>query len=109
MNSQNILAAGGSGYIGSVLCRALLEAGHKVTVLDSFFYPMNSLALSSAHTDSDVVRGDCRNERLLTDLVPDVDLVIPLAALVGAPLSQRDATSVAPCNLQTPSFEDAVA
>src|SRR5579862_9061132 len=91
MIKQNILVTGGAGYIGSVLCPALLEAGHKVTVLDAFLYKVTSLALCCANPNFDVVRGDCRNEHLIKDLVRHVDVVIPLAALVGAPLSQRDA------------------
>jgi nucleoside-diphosphate-sugar epimerase len=95
---RNILITGGGGYIGSVLCPALLEAGHKVTVVDSFLYRTPSLALCCAHTDFDLVRGDCRDEKLVTELARDVDLVIPLAALVGAPLCQRDAVGTVTVN-----------
>ncbi len=98
MKRQNILITGGAGYIGSILCPALLEAGHKVTVLDSFFFRANSLAACCAHADFDVIRGDCRNEQLVAELARDVDLVIPLAALVGAPLSQRDAVGTVTVN-----------
>jgi nucleoside-diphosphate-sugar epimerase len=76
----------------------LLDAGHKVTVLDSFLHRMNSLALCCAHPDFDVVRGDCRNERLINELARDVDVVMPLAALVGAPLAQRDAVGTVTIN-----------
>jgi nucleoside-diphosphate-sugar epimerase len=98
MPRQNILITGGAGYIGSVLCPALLDAGHKVTVLDSFLHRTASLALCCAHTHFDVVRGDCRNEQLVRELARQVDLVIPLAALVGAPLSQRDAIGTVTVN-----------
>ena len=98
MNRQSILITGGAGYIGSILCPALLEAGHRVTVLDSFLYRANSLAACCAHLDFDVVRGDCRNEQLVAELARGVDLVIPLAALVGAPLSQRDAVGTVTVN-----------
>lgn len=98
MNKQNILITGGAGYIGSILCPALLEAGHKVTVLDSFLHRANSLAACCAHPDFDVVRGDCRNEQLLAELTKNIDLVLPLAALVGAPLSKRDAVGAVTVN-----------
>ena len=37
-----------------------------------------------------IVRGDCRDERIMRDLVKDADVVIPLAALVGAPRCDID-------------------
>ncbi|MGA2149828.1 MAG: NAD(P)-dependent oxidoreductase, partial [Bryobacteraceae bacterium] len=98
MPQQNILVTGAAGYLGSVLCPALLEAGHKVIALDSFLYRANSLALCCAHPNFDIIRGDCRNEELVKGLASDVDMVIPLAALVGAPLSQRDAVGTVTIN-----------
>lgn len=85
-----ILVTGGAGYLGSVLVPALLEAGHAVTVLDNFAHRQNSLAACCAHERFDVVRGDCRDERILKELVARHEIVIPLAALVGAPLCERD-------------------
>lgn len=86
----SILVTGGAGYLGSVMVPALLDAGHRVTVLDNFLHRQNSLASCCTHEGFDVVRGDCRDERLLKDLAPRHDIVIPLAALVGAPLCERD-------------------
>ena len=85
-----MLVTGGAGYLGSVLVRQLLELGNKVTVLDNFMFGPNSL-LDCCHYDTfDVVRGDARDKALLQKLVRDKDIVIPLAALVGAPLCKRD-------------------
>jgi nucleoside-diphosphate-sugar epimerase len=81
---------GGAGYIGSVLCKQLLDRGHRVTVLDSFLYRQNSLLDCCAFDTFRIVRGDCRDERIITDLLRDADVIIPLAALVGAPLCNRD-------------------
>ncbi len=88
--SFRILVTGGGGYLGSVLCPELLKAGHKVTVLDNFMYRQTSLADCCVNPDFDVVRGDCRNRELVAKLVSDKDVVIPLAALVGAPLCDND-------------------
>jgi len=90
MGRQKILVTGGAGYIGSVLCPALLASGHPVTVVDTFAHRANSLASCCAYPEFDVYRADCRDERVMRDRVKDVDAVIPLAALVGAPLCQRD-------------------
>jgi nucleoside-diphosphate-sugar epimerase len=87
---MKILVTGGAGYLGSVLVPQLLAAGHSVTVLDSFMFRQNSLAECCASGAFDVVRGDCRDERLLGDLLKSHDAAIPLAALVGAPLCERD-------------------
>src|SRR5437016_5029895 len=85
-----ILITGGAGYIGSVVTPALLRAGYHVTVLDNFVYRQLSLA-DCCHEDSfEVVRGDCRDEGLVRRLLAQADYILPLAALVGAPLCDRD-------------------
>src|SRR5215510_13625636 len=89
-DGYSILVTGGAGYLGSILVPELLAAGHRVTVLDNFMYLQNSLAHVCAHPAFEVVNGDARSEELLKSLVAKVDLVIPLAALVGAPLCKKD-------------------
>ena len=86
----NILVTGGAGYLGSVIVPELLKLGHKVTVLDTFMFGQNSLADVCFMDNFSVVRGDARDINLLKKLTKDVDIVIPLAALVGAPLCNRD-------------------
>lgn len=85
-----ILVTGGAGYLGSILVPDLLAAGHKVTVLDNFMYRQNSLAHLCHNQNFSVVRGDVRVEGTVRPLLADADIVIPLAALVGAPLCDRD-------------------
>ena len=87
---SNILVTGGAGYLGSIMVPALLEAGHKVTVLDNFMYLQNSLAPLCSNPNFDVVNGDSRQEQTLKPLVAKADYVFPLAALVGAPLCKKD-------------------
>lgn len=89
-DAYNILITGGAGYIGSVMAPMLLEAGHRVTVLDNFMYRQASLAGVCHHPKFDVVDGDARLESTVKPLLKGADVVIPLAALVGAPLSDRD-------------------
>jgi len=86
----HIVVTGGAGYLGSIMVPAFLDAGHQVTVLDNFMFKQNPLAHVCANPDFDVVRGDARDEALIKDLVKDADVVIPLAALVGAPLCNND-------------------
>jgi nucleoside-diphosphate-sugar epimerase len=94
----NILVTGGAGYLGSIMVPALLDAGHRVTVLDNFMFKQNPLAHVCAHPNFDVVRGDCRDEATLAPLLKTADLVIPLAALVGAPLCDIDKTAATTTN-----------
>jgi nucleoside-diphosphate-sugar epimerase len=96
--TKKILITGGAGYLGSVMVPRLLEAGHSVTVLDAFMFRQNSLSECCANPNFAVVRGDCRDERLLKGLLADHDVIVPLAALVGAPLCERDATGAISVN-----------
>jgi nucleoside-diphosphate-sugar epimerase len=88
--SERILVTGGAGYIGSVLVPTLLDRGYRVTVLDTFPTGGTQLADCCRYEGFAAVRGDGRNEELVARLVGDADIVIPLAALVGAPLCARD-------------------
>ena len=89
-SSLKIFVTGGAGYLGSILVPALLQDGHKVTVLDSFMFDQNSLAHVCDASNFDLIRGDARDEVLIGEHVKSADLVIPLAALVGAPLCKKD-------------------
>jgi nucleoside-diphosphate-sugar epimerase len=89
-SEYSILVTGGAGYLGSIMVPELLAAGHRVTVLDNFMYLQNSLAQVCANPKFDVINGDARSEDNLKPLVAKSDVVIPLAALVGAPLCKRD-------------------
>ena len=86
----NILITGGAGYIGSVLIPKLLAEGHAVTLVDNFMFGQNSLADACAYEGFEPVRGDCRDEALIKKHIAKADVIIPLAALVGAPICKLD-------------------
>jgi len=88
--SKHILVTGGAGYLGSTLVPELLQSGYDVTVLDNFMYKQNSLAQVCHHPKFEVVRGDARSKSVIQPLIKKADIVIALAALVGAPLCDRD-------------------
>jgi len=81
---------GGAGYIGSILTEFLLDLGFKVTVLDNFMYKQSSLNHLCSRSGFNVVNGDIRNMSHVQPLLKDADVIIPLAALVGAPLCNKD-------------------
>ena len=88
--SQNILVTGGAGYLGSTMVPALLEAGYKVTVVDNFMYGQSSLNHVCHHPNFTIERGDIRLEKTMLPLMKKADVIIPLAAYVGAPLCSKD-------------------
>lgn len=88
---NRVLITGGAGYIGSVLSEELLKQQNSVTVLDKQMYNKTSLLSCVKYGDKfHFIRGDVRNESLLKDLITKHDVIIPLAALVGAPLCDRN-------------------
>ena len=88
--SHNILVTGGAGYLGSIMVPDLLNAGHKVTVLDNFMFQQASLNHVCNNPNFSIVKGDIRIESVMAPLLKKADIVIPLAALVGAPLCNLD-------------------
>ena len=90
LSFMRVLVTGGAGYLGSVLSEHLLRAGHALTVVDNLRYGQGSLMHLCADTQFDFVRGDARDEALIARLLKDADVVIPLAALVGAPACEKD-------------------
>ncbi len=86
----NILVTGGAGYLGSILVPDLLDAGHKVTVLDNFMFKQASLNHVCCNPNFSVIKGDVRVESIVAPLIKRADVIIPLAALVGAPLCNMD-------------------
>jgi len=88
--AHDILVTGGAGYLGSTLVPALLRAGHRVTVLDNFLFRQTSLNHVCHDPNFRVVKGDIRVESVVAPLLKKADVVIPLAALVGAPMCSAD-------------------
>ena len=87
---MKILITGGAGYVGSVLVPHLLAGGHEVTVLDNFLFGQATLLDCCHHEKFRAVRGDCRDESIVKPLMAHADAIIPLAALVGAPMCKAD-------------------
>jgi nucleoside-diphosphate-sugar epimerase len=86
---SKILITGGAGYIGSMLCTKLLEAGHIVTVVDLLKYDKGSLNHLYFHKKFKLICDDIRKISLMKKLIKQHDFIIPLAALVGAPLCEK--------------------
>jgi nucleoside-diphosphate-sugar epimerase len=87
---RNVLITGGAGYIGSELTGYLLDEGYSVSVIDNLMYDATSLLRYASNEDFRFTRGDVRDPNLLTTELAQADIIIPLAALVGFPLCERD-------------------
>jgi nucleoside-diphosphate-sugar epimerase len=87
---ERVLVTGGAGYVGSVLCEHLLAAGYRVTVVDNLMYGQCPLLHLCARPSFEFVRGDARDESCMKRHVREHDVLIPLAAIVGAPACDRD-------------------
>lgn len=100
----NILVTGGAGYIGSILLQALLEKGHRVTCVDLLIYGDHNLLHLASYPTFRFVRGDVRDESLISALIREADVIIPLAALVGAQLCDIDKVTATQTNLDAIRF-----
>lgn len=87
---MKVLVTGGAGYVGCVLVPLLLEAGHRVRVLDSFRKGGLGLLPWAGNPNLEVVRGDVRDAEAVKEAVRGVDVIMHLAAIVGYPACQKD-------------------
>ena len=87
---MKILITGGAGYLGSVIVERLLNVGYEVIVLDKLLFNQTSLLQYTSYPRFRFIYGDVRNEQLLEKLCSEVDVIIPLAAIVGFPACSAD-------------------
>jgi nucleoside-diphosphate-sugar epimerase len=97
----HVLVTGGAGYLGSILCERLLEGGCRVTALDNLLYGQQSLFHLCSRPGFDFIRGDVRDESLMETCLRDADVIVPLAAIVGAPACDRDPWLATAINLES--------
>ena len=98
-----VLVTGGLGYLGSILCEHMLDAGFAVRALDNLMYGVGQQGLYHlcASPAFEFIRGDVRDEELMRRLLRDADVVIHLAAIVGASACDRDPLLAASVNLDS--------
>jgi len=101
---KNILITGGAGYIGSKLATKLVNMNYNVTVVDILKYSKNSLNHLFSKNNFNFIKGDVRNKSLVKKLIKKNEIIIPLAALVGAPLCERNKREAISVNLKSIKF-----
>ena len=85
-----VLVTGGAGYIGSILIPKLLDSGYEVTVVDNYMYKQTSLVENVIKKNFSLVIDDVRNTSNMKKIYSKADIIIPLAAIVGAPACEKD-------------------
>ena len=87
---SKILITGGAGYIGSVLATKLILLGHKVTVVDKLMYSTDSLNHLFFYENFQLIKKDIRDQSFNKKFFRKFQFIIPLAALVGAPICDKN-------------------
>lgn len=87
---MKILITGGAGYIGSLLVPELLHCGYEVRVLDNLSFNQNSLLPYFIDEHFEFIKGDIRDKETVKKAINNQDVIIHLAAIVGAPACKRD-------------------
>jgi nucleoside-diphosphate-sugar epimerase len=100
---DRVLVTGGLGYLGSVLCEHLLDAGYKVRALDNLMYGVGQQGLFHlcARRGFDFLKGDVRDEAVMRAALKDADVIVHLAAIVGASACDRDPALTTTVNLDS--------
>jgi nucleoside-diphosphate-sugar epimerase len=101
--AERVLVTGGLGYLGSVICEHLLRAGMRVRAVDNLMYGTGQQGLFHlcASPDFDFIEGDVRDEGLMKSALKEADIIIHLAAIVGASACDRDPALATSVNLES--------
>jgi nucleoside-diphosphate-sugar epimerase len=106
--SPLVLVTGAAGYLGSILCEHLLARGYRVTAVDSLMYGVPSLLHLCGNPNFTFERADVRDQAAMRRLAKDADIIVPLAAIVGAPACDKDPGLATAVNLEAVRFINAI-
>ncbi len=95
---MKVLVTGGAGYVGNLLCKALLERGHRVTIVDNFLYGYGPILDVVGNSKLAVVKSDIRNSD--RSYLKNQDVVFHLAAISGYPACEANPHSAQLINVQ---------
>ena len=87
---KTVLVTGGAGYVGSIVCRKLLEKKYKVIILDKLLFGREPINEILDHENVKLIHGEIGNLNHLIEGIKDADYVIHLAGIVGDPASSLD-------------------
>jgi nucleoside-diphosphate-sugar epimerase len=82
---KKVLITGGAGYIGTTLTELLLNNNYEVDVVDNLMYNQLSLLNFCNNKNFNFFNHDVTDFDFLKKIIKNYDILIPLAAIVGAP------------------------
>ncbi len=85
---SNIAVTGAGGYIGSILTKQLLDAGHQVLAIDRFFFGEDVLNSVNKNKNLKVLKKDIRD--LKPEDLKGLDAVCDLASLSNDPAGEMN-------------------
>jgi nucleoside-diphosphate-sugar epimerase len=106
--AERILVTGGLGYLGSIMCEHLLDAGYAVTALDNLMYGSGQQGLYHlcANPAFDFIKGDVRDEAVMRPALKNAGAIVHLAGIVGAAACDRDPILATSVNLESVKLLD---
>ena len=102
--TKKILITGGAGYIGSMVSTKLVQQGFDVTVIDKLNYDPRSLCHLLHYQNFHFIEKDILDKKFIKSIIHKFDYIIPLAALVGAPLCEKFKKKALETNLNAIKF-----
>lgn len=87
---MTVVVTGGAGYVGSVLVPQLLANGHRVRVLDLYWFGEDTLDAVKDDRKLEQVKGDIRDQAKLAEVMKGADAVIHLACVANDPCFELD-------------------
>jgi len=89
MTKRRYLVTGGAGFIGSHIAERLVKEGHSVRILDNFVAGKEE-NLTTFREGIELIRGDIRDAKVVSEAAAGVDVVFHEAALGSVPRSVAD-------------------
>ncbi len=87
---KRVLVTGGAGYLGSILCRKLLDKGYAVRCFDRLYFGVEPIKPILKDKRFELIKGNILNMCDFPDLLDDVSAVVHLAGIANDPTAELD-------------------
>jgi UDP-glucose 4-epimerase len=90
LENKEVVVTGGAGFIGSNLCRTLLEKGAKVTAFDNLYSGKMEFIEDLLDKGLNFVQADIRDPAALEKATKNSEVIFHLAAQTSVPFSMKN-------------------